>query len=159
MDKALIANWNAEVKPDDVVYHLGDFCFGRSDRVITLLRQLNGKIKFIFGNHDEPMHDYKKIKHLYPDLENKVTFLGNLAEVIVESQTIVLCHYAMRTFNKMHRGYWHLYGHSHGALPDDKTSLSFDVGIDCHNYKPISFERVGEIMSTKTFTPLDHHGE
>ena len=27
MDEALVARWNERVGPDDLVYHLGDFCF------------------------------------------------------------------------------------------------------------------------------------
>src|SRR5258708_2167190 len=36
MDEALIANWNAVVKPGDIVYHLGDFSFGLHDERMTL---------------------------------------------------------------------------------------------------------------------------
>ena len=72
---------------------------------------------------------------------------------------IVLCHYAFRVWNKSHRGAWHLYGHSHGSLPDDPNSLSFDAGVDCHEFTPISYERVKEIMAEKRFLPVDHHGE
>jgi hypothetical protein len=32
-------------------------------------------------------------------------------------QPIVLCHYAMRVWNRSHHGAWHLYGHSRGNLP------------------------------------------
>jgi calcineurin-like phosphoesterase family protein len=45
----------------------------------------------------------------------------------------------------MHHGAWHLYGHSHGALPP--YGKSFDVGVDCWNYKPVSFEQVQEKMN------------
>jgi len=64
----------------------------------------------------------------------------------------------MRVWNKSHHGAWHLYGHSHGTLPDDKNSLSFDVGVDCHNFTPINFEQVSAIMKKKNFKPIDHHG-
>ena len=30
MDKALISNWNKVVKPEDTVFHLGDFAVGGS---------------------------------------------------------------------------------------------------------------------------------
>jgi calcineurin-like phosphoesterase family protein len=55
----------------------------------------------------------------------------------------------MRVWNQSHRGALHLYGHSHGTLPDDANSKSFDVGVDCHDYHPISLDRVLAIMATK----------
>ena len=53
---------------------------------------------------------------------------------------IFLCHYAMRVWNKSHWNVPHLYGHSHGNLPSQ--GLSFDIGVDCHNYFPVSMKRV-----------------
>ena len=85
---------------------------------------------------------------------------------------IVLMHYAMRVWNKSHWGMWHLYGHSHGSLPEDPKSMSFDVGVDAiakryavdgiinpDDYRPISYEEVKAIMEKKTFTSIDHHNE
>jgi calcineurin-like phosphoesterase family protein len=50
-----------------------------------------------------------------------------------------------------------IYGHSHSSLPDDPNALSFDVGVDCHDFKPLSFEQVKMIISRKTWKPTDHH--
>jgi calcineurin-like phosphoesterase family protein len=41
-----------------------------------------------------------------------------------------------------------LYGHSHGELPEN-DSLSFDVGVDCNNYAPVSLDEVNERMEKK----------
>jgi hypothetical protein len=43
-------------------------------------------------------------------------------------------------------------------LPDNPHTLSFDVGIDCHNYYPLEFAQVKEIMSKKLWRPIDAHG-
>jgi len=32
-----------------------------------------------------------------------------------------------------------------------------DVGVDCWDYYPISFEKVKEVMLKKQFQPIDHH--
>jgi len=63
----------------------------------------------------------------------------------------------MNVWDKCHHGSWHLFGHSHGSLPDNPNSLSFDVGCNIWGYEPLEFERVKEIMSHKTFKPIDHH--
>lgn len=158
-DEALITKWNTVVTNDDVVYHLGDFMFGRTDKALWYLRQLNfKKLYFIWGNHDSTMKEVKNLLRFYPDLKDRVEFLGELAEVNVEGQDIVLCHYGMRVWNASHHGAWHLYGHSHGSLKDDPHALSFDVGVDCHNYTPLSFDEVKAIMAKKFWKPIDHHG-
>lgn len=50
MDEALVENWNSVVKPNDVVYHLGDVVINRS--ALPILGRLNGRKKLIRGNHD-----------------------------------------------------------------------------------------------------------
>jgi calcineurin-like phosphoesterase family protein len=158
MDDTLVANWNSVIAPEDTVIHLGDFLFGRTAHLIRMLRRLNfGKLKLVWGNHDSTFKDFRGIIDWYPDLKDRIEFLGEMAEIEVNGQRIVLNHYGMRVWNKSHRGAWHLYGHSHGSLPDLNTSKSFDVGVDCHNYTPLSFEQVKAIMDTKTFVPVDHH--
>ncbi len=103
-----------------------------------------------------------------------------MLEVTVGKQHIVLCHYAMRTWNHMHHGSWHLYGHSHGSLSEAQGGLSMDVGVDAvamrlsglpvgvkpalgttkeADYRPINIQEVAKIMSTKTRTVVDHHNE
>lgn len=158
MDKDLVAKWNQTVKPDDIVYHLGDFAYGSTANVLKHLRMLNGKKKILWGNHDDNLKQVSRIMDFYPDLKNKVEFLGDYAEVNIEGQSIILCHYAMKVWNGSHHGSWQLYGHSHGSLTDDPNSLSFDVGIDCHNYKPLTFQEVKMIISKKKWKVLDHHG-
>jgi calcineurin-like phosphoesterase family protein len=76
----------------------------------------------------------------------------------VGEQRIDLCHYAFRTWNYSHKGSWHLYGHSHGTLPEIETSLSFDVGVDSWDFYPVSFDEVAAKMATKRFEPIDRAG-
>ena len=151
MNEAIISNWNKVVQPNDLVYHLGDFCFGTTDTHFDMyFKRLNGLIVFIKGNHDKLA--WKNRAKFYASSDS-------YREIKIDGQPITLCHYAMRVFNKSHHGAWHLYGHSHGSLLDDPHSLSFDVGVDCHNYTPINLEQVKEIMSRKLWKPIDHHGE
>lgn len=145
MDNTLIHNWNAIVRPEDTVYHLGDFAVGGGPAA-PYLRRLNGTIHFCLGNHD------KRLVSAYSG------FIPHVKEVSAENQKIVLCHYAMKVWNGSHKGDWQLYGHSHGTLPDDPTALSCDVGVDCWNYFPVSMEQLRAKMKTKTYKPVDHHG-
>lgn len=51
MDNALIENWNKVVKPEDIVFHLGDFAFATNGRWKEIINSLNGHIYLIVGNH------------------------------------------------------------------------------------------------------------
>ena len=145
MDEALIKNWNDKIKSGDIVYHLGDFSFGDAGKYVS---RLNGAIYYVRGNHDRPLENYLRVRQMnFPDVR----------AIKVGNQALFLSHYAHRVWPKSHRGTWHLYGHSHGTLPDDPNSNSFDCGVDCHNYAPLEFEEVKLIMSKKTFKPVDHH--
>lgn len=168
MDKFLIDRHNSVVTDTDDIYHNGDFCFGTGQDALNYLNRLNFyRFYFIWGNHDKAMQDVWKIKTgpvcaeqtKYADLLNRLYFIGNMKEVTFGDKSIILNHYAMRVWNRSHHGAWHLYGHSHGSLPDDPHSRSFDVGVDCHDYYPITLEQVGKIMDKKLWKPIDHHGE
>lgn len=57
MNAQLIDSWNAIVKEQDTVYHLGDLAMHPqyekgSQEILEQVKQLNGEIHFIKGNHD-----------------------------------------------------------------------------------------------------------
>lgn len=54
MDAALAAAWNAVVRADDEVWHLGDFAFRSAHDAGAYLRRLNGRVHLVWGNHDSP---------------------------------------------------------------------------------------------------------
>jgi len=130
MDEILIENWNKIITKKDTVYHLGDFAFRNTDKYI---KRLNGQIHLILGHHDRN----KKGQEYFKSLSQ----IKILKSVIPK---IILCHYAMRTWPYSHDGAWHLYGHSHGRMKEE--GLSFDVGVDCWSFAPISYDLVKNKM-------------
>lgn len=153
MDEKLIENWNSVCNNDSIVYHLGDVFMGNDSYFNRICDKLDFRHLYIIkGNHD------KGVANWYSTFKpSGVTLFNSYLETRIDGQDFTLCHYAMRVWNKSHHGAYHLYGYSHGSLPDDPNSLSFDCGVDCHDYKPISLEKVKEIMKTKNFKPIDHH--
>jgi calcineurin-like phosphoesterase family protein len=144
MREILIANHNKVVKVQDTVYHLGDL-FWRTltvEQAVSIRSRLNGNHYFIYGNHDELMERNYQLRSLFgwcKDTYNlKVSGYPN----------IFMSHYAHRVWNGSHKGAYHLYGHSHGELPED-GSLSFDVGVDAQNFTPISIEEIDAKMKVK----------
>jgi calcineurin-like phosphoesterase family protein len=159
MNEALIHHWNSMVDPEDDIYHLGDFSLGLNEQGIqNILRRLNGTKYLVLGNHDDKI---RKNPALF--LDSHQNFFSGIYEGILEkkigSKRIIMCHYAMRVWNRSHHGSYHLYGHSHGTLPDDPHARSFDVGVDPNGLFPINIEQVHLRMARKIFKPIDHHGE
>jgi len=57
MHEVMIERWNSVVNDKDIVFHVGDFAFGRSN--IAIANRLNGKKRLILGNHDTyPISEY-----------------------------------------------------------------------------------------------------
>lgn len=134
MNATLISRWNARVGVRDTVYVLGDFSFDKHQRHLPLL---HGTKILILGNHDH-RHRWKNANwHSVHDL----------LEVDVEGQRLVLCHYALRSWNNMRNGVVHLYGHSHGLLQGN--SQCTDVGVDCWKYQPVSLTEIKEFLATQ----------
>ncbi len=151
MNQVMIERWNEKVKANDMVYHLEDLGLTNRENMAEIIDQLNGKIHLVTGNHEGAALSNKKkfqwVKDYY-ELKVKDETLKNGVQ-----QRIILFHYAMRVWNGSHRGTWQLYGHSHGELPDLQDQLAFDVGVDSHDFYPISYEEVKAIMKQKTWTP------
>lgn len=54
MNENIVHNWNALVRPDDTVYHLGDVALGPIQDSLAIIQRLNGRKIMITGNHDRP---------------------------------------------------------------------------------------------------------
>jgi calcineurin-like phosphoesterase family protein len=52
MNEEMVRIWNETVGPDDTVFHLGDFSFGKSEETKAILNRLNGTKVLVMGNHD-----------------------------------------------------------------------------------------------------------
>lgn len=126
MNNTLIENHNRIVKKNDTTIHAGDFSFKKEAKTQDIIRQLNGNHIFLKGSHDK----WLKEKGLF------------LWENRIENQYVVVCHYALRTWPCEHYGSWQLHGHSHGELTSIKNQ--YDVGVDCNNFYPVSFDQLKE---------------
>jgi calcineurin-like phosphoesterase family protein len=134
-DETLIARWNTAVGSQDIVWHLGDFCYRcPEDRARAIFARLNGRQRFLVrGNHD-------RIGARLPwdGVFDVTRVLVPLLDGIV--QGVWCSHYAHRVWPGMHRGDIHLYGHSHGRLPG--TAASTDVGVDCFDFRPVTLDEI-----------------
>lgn len=175
MDDMLIDNINACVKPKDILYHLGDFSWRKQTSVTFLhggnddkktyhaqfyLDQINCKnIVLIAGNHDPHYKNgvvRKDFARLFKECHSLLRIKVNVRDV---PQQIVLCHYAMRVWDRSHYRSISLYGHSHYSLPDDPMLLSIDVGIDAvagraTGYSHKELQSRSELLKTENYKPI-----
>lgn len=52
MNETMIDRWNAVVKDNDTIYHLGDVYIGNGAHANEILHRLKGRKRLIVGNHD-----------------------------------------------------------------------------------------------------------
>lgn len=159
MDETLIANWNSVVKTNDLVWHLGDFAYGRDatpDYLSSVAWRLNGNINLILGNHDEKVKDLlSRFNKVYPNpamMDGTKDKLNVSVETEINGQRIVMFHYGMRTWHHDLREVWHLFGHSHGGL--GAYGKSCDIGVDCWNFTPVEFRELKRYMDAR---PIGDH--
>lgn len=121
MDEAMIAAWNDVVGKTDIVYHLGDVCFGSKQKWRYILDKLKGNIILIKGNHDKS----KIINGMAR--EGLLTEVHSLGTVLKRDGLFLnLSHYPMM-IGERHRQY-SVHGHIHSySMP---SRYHVNVGVD-----------------------------
>ncbi len=164
MNMALVDGINKYVKEDDILYHLGDWSFGGVHNILQFRNYIVCKnVHLILGNHDQHIVD-KEIK--YHDTSfDPIELFSSVQDVLtldIGKTKLFLSHYSHRVWLGSHKGVIHLYGHSHGSIPDYGKSM--DVGVDVAfkkfgEYRPFNIGDITNIMSKRTIEKIDHHGE
>ena len=131
MDAELIRRHNEVVTDGDVVIHAGDFAYRNRRSALAYAADLRGTHIFLRGSHDHWLDANAR----------------DIWEQTIEGQHVVVCHYAMRVWPRSHHGSWQLYGHSHGTLAP--IGKQCDIGVDSHEFFPVSFDRVRELMCAR----------
>lgn len=147
MNETLIHNINSVAKKDDTIWFLGDFGFFKETQDYDVIRSriICENINIIWGNHDHK----NKIRHCFKEAHEQVL-------IKVNGQRIVLNHYPMLSWENDNKGAWMLHGHCHGNMndwinnnEDMKNAKIVDLGVDCWNFKLLSFNDIKEYMDKK----------
>jgi len=156
MDEAIVAHWNETVGQNDYIYILGDLSFSNADRTTALVKRLNGIKVLVYGNHDKVIRNNRALRDMFAETHEFLERDFKLDGVPGKGKKFVMCHYALRVWNKSHHGSFHLFGHSHGSLPDD-GSRSMDVGLDANNMRILSLKDVFDKLGSRELKVVDHH--
>ncbi len=166
MNRGLAANINARVGPEDTLWCLGDWAFGRGGDYLRNARWFRDQIAcrtvhLLWGNHDD-----RKIRDLFASTQDQ-------AEIREGGVRITLNHYPMLTWNGQHHASVaepniHLYGHVHARYQKDPDASplkdaaawpALDVGFDGHEYQVWSLAEILDELRPKleAFEALKRH--
>jgi len=153
-DAELIRRWNEKVPEDGIVFHLGDVAFGDPDKVDEILKQLNGKIYLVIGNHD-----WRRIVNQHKWRFELMTQQINMK---IGKRHVILNHYPMLAYAGAWRGVdasYQLFGHVHTSPYTDEGldqqrmkylfTTQYDVGVDNNNFTPVSWKEVDQIINNQ----------
>lgn len=140
MNRKLIQNIKARVKPGDEVYFLGDFLFyggyrGLKVKAQEIIKELPGKWIFLRGNHDNNNTLNTKIIRL-------VLQLGGVKINCVHDPINVSAYYPIN-----------LVGHVHGAwkaqryIKGKHESILINTSVELWDYAPISWNEISKFYA------------
>ncbi len=119
----LLTNRTSPKSANDDVYHLGDF----GD--VRFVSKLNGRIHFLPGNHDSEDDVFQMAKHC--------EILNPNSRIVVEGVVLTLLH---EPKDALGSDSFYLFGHIHALQMVKRNGLN--VGVDCHNFTPLSANTV-----------------
>lgn len=143
MTEELIKYWNSLIKDDDIVLFLGDLSFGNVEQTKEILKQLNGNIVFILGNHDH------KLRNNIPNI-TKYEYL----EFRFNGTKVICSHYPITSWNSSTYGSVMLHGHCHGSYQGQGRTI--DVGFDKHG-RILELQEAINMCLEKEIVTSDHH--
>ena len=148
MNRELCKRWNNVVKEDDFIFIVGDFCFGGKKQWREYLSRLNGYKFLVKGNHDKENNIPTPLPTDNFDwCDGFVNIKVSDDEFDTGEQYVTVCHYPMLSWYRSYHGAWQLFGHVHGTIKGGVNQL--DVGVDVHNFTPVNWESVKEIITKK----------
>ncbi len=163
-DRILAANWDRVVRPDDVVWVLGDISAGgRAAQLNALewIKQRPGVKHLIAGNHDgcHPMHrDSHKWQRIYLEAFESVQMAAKRRVPLLHGHTsVMLSHFPYMGDHGADRYHeWRLravagvpvvHGHTHSDQRWDRPySLQIHVGVDAWNLTPVHWDEIVKIV-------------
>lgn len=160
MNTYMIQKWNEKVTKRDEIYILGDLSIAKGIATNEIVKQLNGKLYFITGNHDAFLSD--------PVFnQNRFLWIKQYAEIHDEGRTVVLSHYPIFCYNGQYRRKegkpytYMLYGHVHNTHDEElvnqfiletkntKVKSKYDEGDT-----PIPCQMINCFCMFSDYTPL-----
>ena len=160
MNTYMLRKWNTKVRPNDEVVILGDLSWGKPDETNALLKQLNGRLYLIEGNHD------RFLRNTAYD-SGRFVWIKPYEELKDNKRKVILSHYPIMCYN----GQYHLndkgdpktymlYGHVHDTMDQrlleqfqEITRSTMRIGRDGEK-KQIPCQMINCFCMYSDYTPL-----
>lgn len=153
MEQTIRTLWNAAVRKNDTVYILGDFCWGKADEWLRIVRKLNGQKVLIEGNHDLSSYP-AELKREFADITPYKEIVDNGKEGNL-GRRVLLSHYPILFYKRANNEkYYMLCGHVHTTTENDlleKWSRELREGYTSDT--PIHTANAGQIYNVGCMMP------
>lgn len=141
MDLEMISNWNKRITMNDVVVHGGDFI--DPEKISTMLKPLLSILNFktlhwVLGNYDRK--EKNSIIDVISSIDRDIILHDNNFKFSIDNHSYVVVHEPNDNKIDATENDIILFGHIHGRSFAKRNG--FDLGIDYHQYSPISLEQV-----------------
>jgi calcineurin-like phosphoesterase family protein len=147
MDEILVENINKMVRPEDTLWHLGDFAFGRTlDKTsfAELRNSINCRnIHLILGNHDKKIAKSRTLKRHFSSVSYCFAgYIGGVPFILThmppkgEKDQFVLG--MTQAWGSRERNFVHLFGHTHNNEDYDPQNMC----VEYTDYQPVPLEEI-----------------
>jgi hypothetical protein len=128
MNNEIIKRWNSQISAVDTVYILGDIAFTNANEAARLITRLHGKKILVKGNHDTKLLQDPVFCNCFAEIYDYL-------EVGYNGSRLVLFHFPIWEWDRMHHGAIHFHGHCHGR-PTNIPGRIMDVAMDANECVP-----------------------
>jgi calcineurin-like phosphoesterase family protein len=158
MNDTIIENINKVVKPNDILWHLGDVAFSGDEYIQEFCDRVNCKnVHLLLGNHDHRIQNNVELQKNFLSID---TTYGWPHGKKIGGRRFVMCHFPLFVWENHLKGAFHLHGHCHGSLVNEQFTQRkvMDVGIDTHpEFRPYHIDEIIKILDQRLISTVDHH--
>ena len=151
MHSDILLKWNQAVTNADHVFILGDFVWkftaDNRDEVMKIIKEMNGNLHLIIGNHDKIKDSSFKKRF------EEIVHYKKVDDVLNgENRTVIMSHYYMPLYEQHYRGAILLHGHSHNSSESDMEREITEL-VKSKGFSPVEIYNIGCMYPYMDYTP------
>jgi len=171
MNEELIRRYNSKVGKNDIVYWLGDCFFCNAPVAKDIMSRLNGVKICILGNHDRGtvgmigLGFTAVLRSAKIEIGGKVCLLSHYPwePSFIHTIRLMIKKIKIRYVDRAPQKavldrLWCLHGHTHSKKKMDRERKLIHVGVDAHNFYPVSMSEIESMMKRKEIHDKKHEG-